>query len=204
MKLKSALLLILLAVNVTWAQDLIKVTNNYGSENNEVQELADFENIYIEKLNFEGAALKGKYYEVNLKEFKNGKKVRSEILFDGSESDYFKIKSDKVSLKFFFSMANGKLKTYLKGPGFGSKKSYFKLNDEGDKYAMKDFFGSKEVLEFNMNTNQEFPAFAIITPTMHKDGSGSYCEVVQSDVKPENLGSHFKIPHYFLVSIRFK
>lgn len=204
MKLKSTLLLVVLAVNITWAQELVKVTNNYGSENNEVQELADFENIYIEKLNFEGEALKDKYYEVNIREFKNGKEVRKETLFDASESDYFKIKSDKVALKFFFSMANGKLKAYLKGPGFGSKKSYFKLNDEGDRYALKDFFGRKEVLEFNMTTNKVFPAFAIITPTIHKDGSGSYCEVVQSDIKPENLGSHFKIPHYFLVSIQFK
>lgn len=204
MKLKKVLLFLLLITNLTWAQQTVKVTNNYASENKEIQELIDFQNIYIEQLNFVGAALKGKYYEINIQEFKNGKPVRKINLFDGSESDYFKITLESLSLKFFFSMTDGKLKTYIKGPGFGSKKSYFKLNNDSEIYALKDFFGSKESLEMNISTGTDIPVFAIITPTMHKDGSGSYCEVVQSDVKPENLGTHFKIPHHFLVSIRFK
>ena len=206
MKLKNALpILALISItNFVFAQDTIKVTNNYGSENREIQDLIDFENIYIEKLNFEGEKLKGKQYEINLQEFVNGKLISVSKLFDGSESDYFKIASDKESLKFFFSMTDGNLKTYIRGQKFGSKKSYFKLNDESDKYALKDFFGSKSELNIDINSKQEIPIFAIITPTIHKDGSGSYCEVVQSNVKPENLGEHFNIPHYFLVTIRFK
>ena len=43
-----------------------------------------------------------------------------------------------------------------------------------------------------------------ITPTIHEDGSSSYCEVAQSDIAPEKLGAHFKIPHYFLITIAFK
>jgi hypothetical protein len=180
------------------------VSNNYASENKEVQELIDFQNIYIERLNFVGEALKGKYYEVNIQEFKNGKPSPKVRLFDGSESDYFRISLESLSLKFFFSMTDGKLKTYIKGSGFGSKKSYFKLSSDSELYALKDFLGSNEFLEINIASETDIPIFAIITPTMHKDGSGSYCEVVQSDIKPENLGAHFKIPHYFLVSIRFK
>jgi len=202
--LKRILLLLVFVANAAWAQQTVKLTNTYGSENAEIQDLMDFENSYIETLHFEGNALKGKYYQVELQEFKNGKMIRKASLFDGSESDYFKVKSEKVSLKFFFSMAHGQLKTYLKGPGFGSKKSYFKLEDQADQYALKDFFGRKEALDITIDSGNEVAVFAIITPTMHKDGSGSYCEVVQSDIKPENLGSHFKIPHYFLVSIRFK
>ena len=67
---------------------------------------------------------------------------------------------------------------------------------------MKDFFGSKLTIELPMT--EEIPLFAIITPTLHKDGSASYCEVVQSDIKPEELGKHFNIPHYFLVTMKIK
>ncbi|WP_286927609.1 hypothetical protein [Flavobacterium sp. UBA4197] len=204
MKLKRTLLFIILISNFAFAQNTVKITNNYGSENREIQDVIDFENIYIERLNFEGGQLNGKYYEINIQEFVKGKLVHKELLFDGAETDFFKINSDKESLKFFFKMADRKLKTYIRGMKFGSKKSYFKLQDDSDKYALKDFFGSKEELFLDINSQQEIPVFAIITPTIHKDGSGSYCEVVQSDIKPENLGTHFKIPHYFLITMKFK
>ena len=69
-------------------------------------------------------------------------------------------------------------------------------------YALKDFFGEKK--ELTINPNKKNAVFAILTPTIHPDGSGSYCEVAQSDIAPEKLGEHFKIPHYFLVTINFK
>jgi hypothetical protein len=202
MKFKTVLPLLTLVINFSFGQNHIKVTSNYGSTNKELQNLIDFENIYIEQLNFDGKELNGKQYQINLLEFENGKLVKTSILFNGSESDYFKIKSDKESLNFFFKMADGKLKTYVRTAKFGTKKSYFTLKDDSDNYALKDFFGSKN--ELSLDINLETPIFAILTPTKHEDGSSSYCEVVQSDVKPENLGEHFKIPHYFLVTIKFK
>lgn len=202
MKIKYSLLLLVLAANFSFGQNSVKVTSNYGSENTDIQNLIDFENIYFEQLNFEGKEIKEKQYKISLQEFKNGKLISKSILFDGFEDDYFKIKSDKESLKFLFKMADGKLKTYIRGSKFGSKKSYFKLKDNSDQYALKDFFGSNS--ELHIDANQETAIFAIITPTKHEDGSSSYCEVVQLEIKPENLGSHFKIPHYFLVTIQFK
>ncbi|WP_373775071.1 hypothetical protein [Porphyromonas loveana] len=188
--------------NFTFAQNTIKMTSNYGSKDSEIQTLIDFENIYIEQLNFEGANLKGKSYQIRLEEYVNGKLTKSSMLFDGSESDYFKIASEKDSLKFFFKLSDGRLKTFLCGNKFRSKKSYFKLADDADKYALKNFLGNKN--EIQIETDKKNFIFAIITPTIHKDGSGSYCEVAQSDEKPENLGMKFKIPHYFLITLIFK
>ncbi len=202
MKIKHLLLGLTLAVNFSFGQNNIKVTSNYGSENSDIQNLIDFENIYFEQLNFEGNNIKGKQYIISIQEFKNGKQLNKSVLFDGSENDYFKINSDKESLKFLFKMADGKLKAYIRGSKFGSKKSYFNLKDNSDQYALKDFFGSKT--ELNLDASQETAIFAILTPTKHADGSSSYCEVVQSDIRPENLGTHFKIPHYFLVTLQFK
>jgi hypothetical protein len=203
MKLKIKFLsTFLIITNFVFAQNTIKVTNNYGSENQEIQDLIDFENIYIEKLNFESESIEGKSFKINLKEYISGKLTNTSILFDGSETDYFKIGSDKESLKFFFKMTDGKLKTYIRGQKFGSKKSHFKLLNDSDQYALKDFFGSKS--ELNLDINKENAIFAIITPTIHKDGSGSYCEVAQSNIEPEKFGEQFKIPHYFIITIEFK
>jgi hypothetical protein len=203
MKLKLLLALSLIT-NFAFAQNTVKLTNNYGSENKEIQDFIEFENIYIEELNFEGSQLNGRHYQISLQEFIDGKLVEKSDLFDSSETDYFKISSDKELIKFFFKMSDGKLKAYVRGKKYGSKKSYFNLNDSSDKYALKDFFGSKNELELDINSQKEIPIFAIITPIIYEDGSSSYCEVVQSDVEPENLGKHFKIPHFFLVTIKFK
>jgi hypothetical protein len=198
----KVLLTFLVLSNIAFAQNVVKMTNNYGSENPEIQDLIDFENIYIEKLNFESEKLNGKFITISIEEYKNGKLKNTSILFDGSESDYFKINSDKESLKFFFKMTDGKLKTYIRGKKFGSKKSFFKLYEDSEKYALKDFFGIKS--ELNLDIKEKNAIFAIITPTIHKDGSGSYCEVAQSNIEPEKLGENFKIPHYFIVNIEFK
>lgn len=203
MKLKiKTLFFFTIMANFVLAQNTVKITNNYGSENKEIQDLIDFENIYIEQLNFESENLNGKYYQINLEEFKNGKHIKTSTLFNGSETEYFKIDSNKESLKFFFKLSDGKLKTYIRGKKFGSKKSYFKLSSDSDKYALKDFFGSKQ--ELSIDLQKKNAVFAIITPTIHEDGSGSYCEVAQSEIAPEKLGEHFKIPHYFLITITFK
>ena len=115
MNLKNTfLILILVITNSVLAQNSIKMTNNYGSNNTEIQDLIDFQNIYIEKLNFEGKELINKSYEINIQEFKNGKLIKKVKLFDGYEDEYFKIKSDTESLKFFFSLTDGKLKTYIR------------------------------------------------------------------------------------------
>lgn len=203
MKLKTLLLFAFMSMgNFMFSQNSAKMTNNYGSENNEIQDLIDFENIYIEQLNFENENLKGKYYQIKLEEYINGSLKNTSTLFDGSETDYFKIDSNHESLKFFFKLSEGKLKTYIRGKKFGSKKSYFKLRSESDNYALKDFFGNKK--ELNIDLDKKIAVFAIITPTIHKDGSGSYCEVAQSGIAPDKLGEHFKIPHYFLITKNFK
>lgn len=193
---------LILFATFSFAQNTIKMTTIYGSPNKEIQDLIDFENIYIEQLNLESESLKGKSYQINIEEYINGKRTKSSTLFDGTETDYFKIDSDKESLKFFFKLSNGKLKTFIRGKKYGSKKSYFNLLSDADQYALKDFFGSKK--ELNLELDKKNTLFAIITPTIHKDGSSSYCEVVQADEKPEKLGEKFKIPHYFLVTISFK
>ncbi|SEA64108.1 hypothetical protein SAMN05192529_13712 [Arachidicoccus rhizosphaerae] len=203
MKIKFLLTLLFFAgLSAAYGQKTVQLTKQYGSSNKDLQNLMNFENIYFEKLSFTGKAIRSKSYRVTLKEFTDGKLTDSAILFDGTESDFFKVQSDSLSVKFAFKLEEDQLKVQVFGAGFGSKKSYFPLKSSGDRYAMKDFFGSKDTLKQDpLKTNA---VFAVITPTLHPDGSGSYCEVAQYDIAPEALGRHSKIPHYFVVYITFR
>ncbi|MCI6160656.1 MAG: hypothetical protein MR681_04875 [Prevotella sp.] len=203
MKSRISLCIVLtFLTSIAFAQNNIRMTYDYGSESKELLDFTDFENIFVEQLNFQGQALAGKTYIIGLEEYENGKLKDTTMLFDGAEDDYFKITSDSESLKFFFKLANGKLKTFVKGKKFGSKKAYFNLKTVEDAYILKDFFGSQK--EIFLKPFVKNAVFAIISPTVHADGFGSYCEVVQSGVNPEDFGNQFGIPHYFLVTIVFR
>ncbi len=41
-------------------------------------------------------------------------------------------------------------------------------------------------------------------PYVKKDGSKQYCEVAQSGVNLEELGTKYAIPRYFLIGIKFQ
>lgn len=187
--------------NSSSAQDSIRVTNTELDIGRNLQSVLDFENIHIEQLGFEGNSLNGKSYTITLEEFKGHEKNSTSILFDGTEDDIFKIRDGKETLEFLFKCSDSKLKIVIRGKIFASKKQYFNLLSDEDLYAVKDFFGSKSTI--NIGANGSHTLFAIITPTIHKNGTASYCEVAQSSVKPEDIGRVFLIPHYFLVKIEF-
>ena len=202
MKKKIMLFALLFVFQLNYSQKTVKMTTEYGAKNRELQEVLNFENIGLETLNFESNEIKGKYYEINIKEFKNGKLIKTKSLFKGNDSEYFIIDSTFTSFKFFTKRENNKLKTFLKGKRFGSRQEFFDLEDGNGAYVLKNFQGVKKFL--NVPLNEEFPILAIITATKHKDGSGSYCEVAQSEIAPEKFGEKFNIPHYFIISMKFK
>ena len=180
----------------------VTTTVQYGVENQELMEIYQFQNISVEKFNFQGDEIKNKSYQVFIKEFKDGKLVDTKTLFDGTETDYFKIKYSQLKFKIFSELSRENLKIQLRTETYGSGIKNFKLYSKSEDYIMRDFFNEKIAIEYPLN--EEFAILAIITPTLHKDGSASYCDVVQADIKPEKLGEHFKIPHYFLVTMKFK
>lgn len=182
-------------------QALIKVKLHDSVVDNSIQEILDFENLFVKQLDFEGSALENKSYVITLDEFSRGQKVRSTTLFDGLEDNIFKVKGGKTSLKFFLKVAERRLKVSIRGSFFASKKMYFQLKMGADFYTVKDLFANKE--ELFIPSDKASPIFAIITPSLRPDGSGTYCDVVQSGIKPEKWYEQFKVPHYFVISIQF-
>ncbi|WP_108424945.1 hypothetical protein [Flagellimonas amoyensis] len=200
--IKILSILILLGQPILFGQETVTTTVKYGFENPELQELFEFQNIGVEKFEFESPKINGKYYQVFIKEYKTGKLIDSKILFDGTEIDQFKINSRLFDFKIFTEISKNNLKIQLRSKKYASANRNYELTENSSEYATKDFFGAKIAIENPLS--KEFPLLAIITPTKHSNGFSSYCEVVQSDIAPEKLGEHFNIPHYFLITMAFK
>ena len=194
-------LLILISIPTLKAQNSIKMSVTYGVENQNLQTILQFQDIKMESFTFNGD-LTDKDYLINIQEFKNGELINEDVLFDSSESDYFKIKSDTVKLTFLSQNQNNNLAIQFRGNRFFSQKVNYETFSDHGKYTLKDFLGQSKFIEVPLN--EEFPIFAIITPKIYEDGRASYCDVANSGIDPQNLGKEFDIPHYFLIQMQFK
>ncbi len=203
MKTTFLLILSLLIFQINYGQKTAKMIIEYGSKNHEINSLMTFQNIEVEKISFESPEIIGKHYEVNLKEYKKGKLVNTKNLFDTGVVDYLKIDSTYTSFKFFSKIDEDKLMVFVESSRMHTAKRTFNLEKrKGSAYALKDFLGIEGFT--NVPLNEEFPILAIITPTKQEDGMSSYCEVAQSKVAPDQYWEKFEIPHYFVITVKFK
>lgn len=167
-----------------------------------MESLLKFQNIESYDLKVEGDSLTGKSYELRFKQFQKGKKQADWVLIDSAElGDLGKIKAGELSFKILSQTQEGKSKIEVQFPRFNSSKTFKPVKSEFD-YVMKDFLGG--VNQMPLDAKKENYFLAYLLPTEHKDGSASYCEVAQSGLDPETLYEKFKVPNYYLVSIRFK
>jgi len=197
---KSSVVALLLLSGLYFGQTM-KVTAEYGSKDDLTNQLMDFQNITAEKLNFTAVELIGRYPIVKIKEFKNGNLVKTETLLN--PESYVKIEKSTYSLRFFTELndQNNMMKTFIRGDRFSTARKFFPLFGKSKDYAFNDLFGSKT--ELFLDVKKENTLFLITTPHDQGNGFSSWCEIAQSEVAPENLGTHFKVPHYFLITIQF-
>ena len=180
---------------------MVDISINTRAETEEMQLLYDFENINKSEFSFDGESIKARYYVLRMKEFLDGELIETSSLFDERGNKMFQVDSSHTSFKLLSKIDQGDLKIWLRGKQFGSKQSHFALTNDNGRYVAKDFFGSKKILQEDIN--EPFHLMAIITPNRNPDGSGSYCRVAQSEIDPEKLGTAFDIPHYYLIEIEF-
>lgn len=183
-------------------EDQIKIELEMGVQNEDLQTFFDFENISHSSFKITGPAVEDKAFVISIKEFKDGELVQQETLFDERGNDYFKTDSTSMSFKLLTRLDDENLKTWIRGEKFGSKKSYFGLEEKNkSRYVTKDFIGGKDFLVENIK--RPFYLLAIITPYITESGAGQYCQVAYSGMDPEDFGKTYDIPHYFLIQMEF-
>jgi hypothetical protein len=177
----------------------VQLRFHYGTDNEAIDHLFRFENIYMQMLHLRGADLKGKSYQLLVKEFKAKQHVKTDTLFDGTMDEYFSIKSDSLSFRFLCKTQDNTLRLQISTPNFSSRRLSYALLPSKQDYVLKDFAGAKPML--SVPIGKAFYLYAIIPPTIYPDGHGSYCNVAQSDTPPEAFGEKFNLEHYFLVEM---
>jgi hypothetical protein len=191
----------LFAIN-GFAQSDIKMRTEYGSKNTDLMSILQFENIGLNKLIFSGEDLKGKDFQISVKEFVGGKLRKTEVAFDSREDEYFKIKNNEFSFRVLAkATAQNTVRFDFQFNGFYKQKEFgIAANQQG--FALKDFLGGKPEIAVPLKTNAYILTYMM--PYKKADGSSTYCEVAQSDVDPENFGIKYAIPTYFLIDIKFQ
>lgn len=179
----------------------IKMQVQYGSENPEVMGIMNFEEIKLFKMQFTGEDLKGKHFEIGVKEIVNGKITKSEVAYTSSEAEQFRIEENKLTFFFFAKQTLANTARFDFQFSYGRKPLEYKIAATDKEFTAKTFLGEQKEVSIPLNTATYILAF--LMPTIHKDGSTSYCEVVQSEIKPEDLGTKFNIPRYYLFDIKF-
>ena len=184
-----------------FAQTAVKLTNKYGAENADLQNVLFFEGISLEKLAFSGTNLKNKNYQISIKKFVDGNLAQSEVVFDSKEVEYLKIPGDQLALRVFAQVTSANtIKFAIQSEQYRVDREY-KVNPDQKEFALKHFMGAQTEQSISLTENNHMLAFMM--PYVKKDGWKAYCEVVQSGVSPEELGKKYAIPLYFLIDIKF-
>ena len=203
--MKKQLLLLLLTFlgQLTFGQSNAIIETKRGLNFNDLQNILYFEGINYQKFSIQSDSLKGKDYQVIIKEFQLGKLSKTDTVFNSKELEYFRIKADTLNFAVLTRMTEaGLFKFQIQFDGFSSDRKYPVAAANKDKFTLKSFFGPKTKLPVNLKGLNYFLAY--MTPYVRPDKSEAYCEVAQSGIDPEKLYDKYKIPHYFLVAIRFE
>lgn len=194
---------ILLLSAYTYAQSNAVMTAKMGANTNELQTVLYFEEIGYEKFSVKSAELKGKNYQIIIKEFKDGKVFLSDTVFNSKEDEYFRIKEDSLSFAVLTKASDiNEFKIQFQFNGFSFSRKYKILAKEKNEFVLKDFLGAKSEIPINLTGSNDILAYMM--PYVKADKSKTYCEVAQSGTDPEKLYETYKIPHYFLVKLRFE
>ena len=190
--------------SVTAQQSQIQLETKFGSENKDIHELLKFEGIEILDLNFYGEHLKEKEYTILIKEFTNGSLSRTDTLISSKNDSYLQpIDKDTFKFKFFVkTQLDNTIKMNSIFDGFSTNKTY-NIKAPEDAYALHDFLNGVEPMKIEIGKPTYIMGYFL--PYFDKEtGWKKYCEVSGSKYNPDDWGTMFNIPNYFLIEILFE
>ncbi|MDQ8003670.1 MAG: hypothetical protein REI64_02655 [Pedobacter sp.] len=203
--MKNLILIVLLFIlgSSSYAQTTATITSKRGLNFKDLQHILYFEGISLEKFNIKSADLKGKNFQIIIKEYIKGTLTKIDTVFNSREDEYFRIKSDSLNFAVLTKMTDKNyFKIHFQFDGFSSARKYHVTPETAEKFTLKNFFGAKPQLPIVFSKLNYVLAY--MTPYVRPDKSEAYCEVAQSEINPEKLHEKYKLPHYFLIGINIE
>lgn len=182
----------------------IKLQTKYGSDNKELHSLLRFQEVETIKLTFTGDDLKGKNYRLLVKEFTNGSLAKTDTIMDTAKFDYIEAINDTIfEFKYYVkTQVNNTIKMNFMFDRFSTPRLY-DIKVAEDKYALHDFLKTSDPMPVELNTKTLIMGYFL--PYVDKEsGWKKYCDVSGSEHKPEDWGTAFNIPNYYLIEILFE
>lgn len=180
--------------------DQIKLISSYSSENTEISDILQFENIDYYKLIFSGKALEGKSYLLTVKEIWDGKIKNETIISDSKKisiQKYQSINDTIFNLKVISKLTSeNKLKMTFKFPKYLVTKEYDAI--DSDDYSLRNIAENTQI-----EIGKKFYLLAYILP-YEKNGGKYWCEVDSSGKDIESWGKEFGIKHYLVFEMMFQ
>ncbi|WP_298904725.1 hypothetical protein [uncultured Psychroserpens sp.] len=182
----------------------IKLQTKYGSDQKEIHDLLRFQNVETIKLRFTGNDLKGKNYKLFVKEYTNGKLAKTDTIIDSGRYDYIPAINDSIfEFKYYVkTQIDNTIKMNFMFDRFSTPRLY-DIKAPKDKYALHDFLKTSDPMPVNLDTGTLIMGYFL--PYIDKEtGWKKYCDVSGSKHKPEDWGTAFNIPNYYLIEIIFE
>ncbi|MCD2260002.1 hypothetical protein [Psychroserpens luteolus] len=182
----------------------IKLQTKYGSDHKDLQDMLRFQDIETIRLTFTGEDLKGKNYKLFVKEYTNGSLSKTDTIMDSARFDYIPAINDSVfEFKYYVkTQIDNTIKMNFMFERFSTPRLY-DIKAAKDKYALHDFLKTSDPMPIALETKTLIMGYFL--PYIDKEtGWKKYCDVTGSQHKPEDWGTVFNIPNYYLIEIIFE
>ena len=185
-------------------QNEIILNTEYGSDNKEIHELLRIQGVETIDLKFSGHGLKGKEYTILIKEFINGSLSKTDTLISTLQDSYLQpIDTTVFKFKFYVkTQLDNTVKMTSIFDRFSTNKIY-DIKKTKDDFALHDFLNGSNPMPIEIGKSTYILGYFL--PYLDKEtGWKKYCEVSGSKYSPDEWGTVYDIPNYFLVEILFE
>ncbi|WP_276359629.1 hypothetical protein [Daejeonella sp. H1SJ63] len=195
--LKALLIaVVFLYPNTSSAQQPVKMHSEYGSKNQDVARLLEFQGIDQYRSSFNGESLKGRHFLLTVKSIWGGELTRNDTIMNTVQyGDFAKISTDSLEVFVTGARVGDELKVNFRFPKVVITRKYKAVSS--DDYSLRAV-GDQMVFKPGVTV----PAYVFMLPYENGDGK-YYCTVQQSGGKVEDWGKKFKLKHYLVFEMKF-
>lgn len=187
--------------------DSVQIHLSSGSDIYELKDYFEASDIDYYRIFLKNSLKKKVYFNVVVKEFRNGFNVKTDTLFSEKVAQkYLVVPANDSSFSFSLLIkpeANNSKFFRFRFPNVSMKKSY--LTDDTDEYSLRSLISTQSHNSY-IPINSTVPIFAYSLPYYDpsKPGWKSYCDLTKERVYPEKWWNQYHVKHFIIIYIKLQ